>query len=769
MDWGAHAGPRRTDASERSTTIAQGIVRHLARLRSPWSDGVTFSLLFLGGVSAVVGDLVFSPIAATPGLGVIGCATLLMLRGTIARREQIRMLQGWMQTVSGELPDMLFEITPAGRFLGTSLASRSILGRAPEDLADRLVCEVTPDPIPFLDGESMPGDTGTWNARWIHADGEAVRHTALVRAVRDTSGHLIAIRGVLRSPDDQAETQAALRASEDRLRRALEAAQNGIMLVDRDGSLIFVNRSLRRMLGYSREVPVHLDQVTAPERLDQLTGLVASRAWADVGGGLFETGLLHRDGTTVESEIALSALREENGTVVLIEVRDLTESRRASDAIRQMADYDRLTGLPSRDLFDRHVQRAILDARQSQECVAVILLDLDRFKLVNDTLGHASGDRLLKAVADRLHQYLPSPHVVARFGGDEFLVLAPQLPVPAAAEGVARRVLQALAEPFPHEGRLLKVAASAGVALFPQHAEDPDALIRIADGAIHIAKDDGGDCFRLGTAEDSVSARDRLSLEADLREAVEQHAFEVYYQPQVDTVTQELRGVEALLRWRHAVRGSVSPADFIPLLEETGLIVPVGEWVLEQSCQQMQEWIANGFAPLRMAVNLSPRQLMVPGLGRVVRGILERTGLQPELLELELTETTASLTMDAVIEVLHELHAIGITTAIDDFGIGHSWLGRLRQFPVQTLKIDRSFIHGMDQSIGDRAIVEAVVALGHALGLTVVAEGVESERDLDLVRKVGCDLVQGYYYSPAVDASVMATIMRDEDSRLAVA
>lgn len=675
-----------------------------------------------------------------------------------------------MDTVSRELPDMLFEITPAGRFLGVTLASSEILGRPPEDLIGRLVCEVTPDPVPFLDGGPLPDDMGVWDARWIHANGDAVQHTALVHAVRDARGQLVSLRGVLRNPSgDQSETQAALRASEERLRRALEAAQNGVMLVDRDGSLIFVNRALRRMLGYGREVPAHLNQVTAPERLDQLTGLVASRAWADVGGGLFETGLRHRDGATVEAEIALSALREENGTVVLIEVRDLTEARRASDAIRQMADYDRLTGLPSRDLFDRHVLRAILDARQSQECVAVILLDLDRFKLVNDTLGHASGDRLLKAVADRLHQYLPAPHVVARFGGDEFLVLAPHLPVPAAAEGVARRVLQALAAPFPHEGRLLKVAASAGVALFPQHAEDPDALIRIADGAIHLAKDGGGDCFRLGTAEDSVSARDRLSLEADLREAVEQHAFEVYYQPQVDPVSQELRGVEALLRWRHAERGSVSPADFIPLLEETGLIVPVGEWVLEQSCQQMQAWIADGFSPIRMAVNLSPRQLMVPGLGRMVRGILERTGLQPELLELELTETTASLTMDAVIEVLHELHAIGITTAIDDFGIGHSWLGRLRQFPVQTLKIDRSFIHGMDQSAGDRAIVEAVVALGHALGLTVVAEGVESERDLDMVRQVGCDLMQGYYYSPAVDAVTMASMMRGVMARQAAA
>lgn len=701
---------------------------------------------------------------AAGGLALVAGATLLAFGGRDGWRAQAT--EGWPETLDREWPDMLFEVAPDGRFLDVTGASHSILGWAPEELTDRPIGRVTLDPVPFLDGGSLLGDAGLWDAHWIRASGEAVHYTTRVWAVRDADGHLVSVRGVLRDPSDRRETEETLRVSEGRLRHALEATQNGLMLVGRDGALLFVNRALRETLGYGREAPTRLDQLAAPGQLDQLTGLVASGMWSDVGG-LFEAELRHRDGTTVDAEVALSALRDDHGDAVLVEVRDLAESRRTSEAIRQMADYDRLTGLPSRALFDRHVQRAILDARQRRESVSVILLGLDRFNLVNDTLGHTSGDRLLKAVAERLHEHLPAPHVVARFGGDEFLVLAPQLPVPEAAEGVARRILQALAEPFPHEGRLLKVAASAGVALFPQHAEDPESLIRIADRAIHLVKDEGGDGYRLGTAEDSIEARDRLSLEADLREAVARHAFEVHYQPQVDPATHELRGMEALLRWRHTERGQVSPVDFIPLLEETGLIVPVGEWVLEQSCRQMQAWISDGFPAVRMAVNLSPRQLMVPGLGRVVRDILERTGLEPELLELELTETTADLTLDAVIEVLHELHAIGITTAIDDFGIGHSWLGRLRQFPVQTLKVDRSFIHGMDQSVGDRAIVEAVVALGHALGLTVVAEGVESERDLDLVREVGCDLAQGYYYSPAVDAATMASMMRGDAAQAA--
>lgn len=257
----------------------------------PWPDGITFGLLFAGALAAFASNWALGPTAGAPGLAVAGVASLLAVRGALARHDRLRVLDGWIRMISRELPDMLFEISHGGRFVGVTLASRAILGRAPAELIGRLVCEVTPDPIPFLDGDPLPGDTGAWNARWIHANGEAQHYTALVRAVRDPQGELVALRGVLRNPGDQAQAQHALRASEERLRRALEAAQNGIILVDRDGSLIFVNHSLRRMLAYGREMPVHLDQVTAPDRLDQLTGLVASRAWADVCGGLFEAGL----------------------------------------------------------------------------------------------------------------------------------------------------------------------------------------------------------------------------------------------------------------------------------------------------------------------------------------------------------------------------------------------------------------------------------------------------------------------------------------------
>ncbi|TAK77347.1 MAG: bifunctional diguanylate cyclase/phosphodiesterase [Dehalococcoidia bacterium] len=722
-------------------------------------------LLVAAGFAAFMAAEAGAPLIGAAGGIALAAGTTLLAAGARGRGGRTP-AAGWPETLDAEWPDVLFEVTAEGRTLDVAGASRAILGWAPEEITGLAASQVTLDPVPFLDAGPTAPDGGRWSARWIHADGSAASHEARVWAIRDAEGRVASVRGVLRDPGEHAETEARLRASEHRLRHALDATREGLALVASDGTLLFVNEALRAMLGYDVAGPARLDQLAAPGRLDLLAGLVASREWTE-GSGVFETALRCRDGSVVDVEVALSALRDGQGEAVLVEVRDLAEARRSGEAIRRMADYDRLTGLPGRDLFDRHVRRAIIDARQRDEGVCVILLGLDRFNLVNDALGHASGDRLLKAVAERLQDRLPSPQVVARFSGDEFLVLAPQLPAPESAEGVARRVLQALAEPFLHEGRLLKVAASAGVALFPQHADDPESLIRVADRAIHLVKDKGGDGYRIGAEEETADMRDRLSLEADLREAVAQHAFEVHYQPQVDPTTHELRGMEALLRWRHSERGLVSPVDFIPLLEQTGLIVPVGEWVLEQSCRQMQAWIADGSRAVRLAVNLSPRQLMVPGLERTVRAILERTGLRPELLELELTETTANLTMDAVIEVLHGLHSIGVTTAIDDFGIGHSWLGRLRQFPVQTLKVDRSFIHGMDESAGDRAIVEAVVALGHALGLTVVAEGVESERDLILVREVGCDLVQGYYYSPAVDAATMALMLQGDTAQAA--
>lgn len=711
--------------------------------------------------ASAVGVSLLAAILRGPGWFVIEGFALLAVCGSLAglvaavqERRGVRAQRSWARVVAENLPDIIFEARADGTFRTVSAASQSLLGYDPQALIGRPVAAVTTDPLPNL-AHVAPGTSVAWNTSWIHARGERIPLTTMLRTRRDASGRISAIQGLVRDHRERLAAEEALRDSEERFRRVLDTAHNGVLLVAHDGRLLLTNDALRNLLGYQ---PAEMSRLTLndlvhPVYVDQVAALMASRLWSDSAPGHYEIALVGREGNRIEVEISLSAFRESGKpTGALMEVRDLTEARRASETIRRMADYDRLTGLPNRELFDRHLQRAVIDARANGVHVAVILFDLDRFKLINDTLGHPSGDRLLKSVAERLSRSLPSRHILARFSGDEFLVLAPDLGGVPAAEGIAQRLLGAFAEPFDHDGHQLQVSATAGVAVFPAHADDAETLIRIADAAVHAGKAEGGARYRLGSTDADDPALRRLALEADLRRAVERGEFEVYYQPQVMPASGEVLGLEALLRWNHPDRGPVSPAEFVPLLEETGLIVEVGDYVLRRACEDAQVWRSRGFPRIRVAVNLSPRQFLVSDLEQRVRRVLEETGLPPAALELELTESAGTLNLDAVVDVLERLDAIGVTTAIDDFGIGHSWLGRLQRLPVRTLKVDRSFVAGMAGSTNDLAIVEAVVALGHALGLNVVAEGVEDSGQLDVVRAIGCDLVQGYFFAPAVPA-----------------
>lgn len=691
------------------------------------------------------------------------------LEETVRHRSASNRRRDRLRYITHHLPDVLFEATPDGVFTSVSRATSRVLLTDPRAVRGMSITDFTQEALPPI--EAAPGEAGaqqsaqqSWTAMWHLPDGSRKPLNVILQPVRDGRGRVTALRGVIRDQAERLAAETALRESEARFRRVLDAAQNGIMLVSHDGNLLLTNDALRTLLGYSAsEMQAHsLADLVHPAYVDQLMALMASRAWSDAAPSHYEVQLLSQHGALIEAEVSLAAFRErERTTGVLIEVRDLTEARRASEAIRHMADYDRLTGLPNRDLFERHLQRALIDARATQTQVGVVLLDLDRFKLINDTLGHPSGDRLLKAVAERLQHVLPPRHLPARFSGDEYLVLCPDLSGPAGADAAARRVIAAFNAPFELDGHLLQVSASAGVGVYPAHANDPETLVRIADAALHEAKAEGGNRYRMGSNDANDPARRRLELEADLRLAVERGDLHLAYQPQVDPATGEVKAVEALLRWDHPVRGQVGPDEFVPLLEETGLIVEVGDQVLREACVQGRRWHNAGHRHLRVAVNLSPRQFLVSDLDTRVRAALSESGLPPEALEVELTETSGLLDLDAVSGVLDGLIDLGVTTAIDDFGIGQSWLGRLQQFSIRTLKIDRSFIQRVEASGNDFAIVEAVVALGHALGMTVVAEGVETQQQLDIVRAIGCDLVQGFFYAPALAPDALEDYLAD--------
>jgi diguanylate cyclase (GGDEF)-like protein len=430
----------------------------------------------------------------------------------------------------------------------------------------------------------------------------------------------------------------------------------------------------------------------------------------------------------------------------------LAEVRMAEEKIKDLAYHDTLTALPNRLVFTDRLALAVNQAQRQGSRLAVLFLDLDHFKVINDSLGHSLGDQLLQQVAGRLTGCLRAGDTVARLGGDEFTLLLPGVQGPAEAERVGGKVLDALREPYRLESRELFVTASMGISLYPDDGEDADTLVRNADAAMYRAKEQGRDSHRLYAPPMNEMATERLALESALRRALANDELVLHYQPLVEIETGRLHGVEALLRWRHPEKGLLWPSDFLSLAEATGLILPIGPWVLRTACAQAQAWHAQDLRDLRVAVNLSARQFQQPDLAEHVRRALRETGLPAHCLELEITETNAMQNTEATVRTFAELKALGVRISIDDFGIGYSSLGTLKRLPIDTLKIDRSFIRDITTDPDDAAIVTAVIAMAHTLKLNVVAEGVDTEEQLTFLRGYGCDLMQGHLFGPAAPA-----------------
>ena len=445
-------------------------------------------------------------------------------------------------------------------------------------------------------------------------------------------------------------------------------------------------------------------------------------------------------------------------------IRDITE-RKAQDArIEHLAYHDSLTGLPNRTMLMDRLGHALSQAQRLDQQLAVLFIDLDRFKLVNDSLGHSVGDQLLQEIARRLRASLRDADTVARVGGDEFQVVVTNIGGATGAARIAEKLMRALGEPFTLEGQELHVTASLGLSLFPRDGDSGALLLKYADIALYEAKGEGRNAYRFFSPEMNAQAHGRLRLENDLRRAVERHELELHYQPQLDLATGEVCAVEALVRWRHPVRGLVLPNAFIPMAEETGLVLGIGEWVLNEACRQVAQWqregISEGTTPLRVAVNISARQLQRPGLDGGVRRALALSGLPAECLELEITESSVMLDPQHAQSVLQSLRELGVQLSIDDFGTGYSSLAYLKRLPLDRLKIDRSFIGGIPTDSDDAAIVETIIVMTHKLGLRVIAEGVETlEQQLQLVRQ-GCDEMQGFLLAQPAPADELPALLR---------
>ena len=461
---------------------------------------------------------------------------------------------------------------------------------------------------------------------------------------------------------------------------------------------------------------------------------------------------------------------EETGETagVIAVLRDITERKEAEQQIEYQAYHDALTGLANRRLFQEHLSLALALAQRRQKEVAVLFLDLDHFKVINDSLGHTIGDALLQETAARLKNAVREGDTVARVGGDEFTIVLQELPNAQEAAIVARKVLRTIAAPMEVSGHRLYVTTSIGITVFPADGEDAETLLKNADAAMYRAKAEGRNTYQMSTRELSRSTHERMTVESGLHLALEAGEFELMYQPQIDVETMDVVGMEALLRWRHPQRGVILPDEFIRVAEERGLILPIGDWVLRQACLDARRFQERGMPRFRVAVNLSARQFRDPSLTSTVESALRDSGIPPETLELEITESMAMENVHQTMATLEQFRRRGVTIAIDDFGTGHSSLSYLKRFPIDALKIDRSFVTDVPDKFEDAAIVSSVIQLASGLGLRVVAEGVETSEQLEFLKNAGCREAQGFYFSyPAAIDELLSLVAIPEAGRTA--
>ena len=590
----------------------------------------------------------------------------------------------------------------------------------------------------------------------LRADGRKVPIELRLVLVWDDQGAFEGVLGVGRDISQQRRAEKDLRMAAT----VFEHSTSAILITDPAGYIVQANEAFSRVSGYALEQV--LDQLpnmlTVDEQQDAhlryvLKQLNEHSTWEG------EVWLKRRNGEHYPAWVGITAVLDDEGDLAsyVCFFSDISERKASEQRIHRLAYYDALTHLPNRTLFQDRLHTALQSAERQKGWVVLMFLDLDRFKPINDSLGHAAGDRMLKEMATRLLGCVDDDDTVARMGGDEFtLLLQPRANREMAlnrAIHVAEQILGSLVKPFVLEGREFFVTASIGIALSPQDGNELSQLMKNADTAMYHAKERGKNNFQFYQADMNASALERLELESDLRHALDQNEFVLYYQPQFSGDGKRLTGAEALLRWRHPRRGLVPPGDFIPVLEELGLVVDVGDWVISEACRQLKTWHQNKVRVPKVSVNISARQFSDGQLGTRIATILKDTGLPPACLELELTESILMREVNEAMQILASLKNLGLSIAVDDFGTGYSSLNYLKQFPIDVLKIDRTFVDGLPSGEQDAQIARAIIAMAHSLNLAVIAEGVETHEQLDFLREHGCDEVQGYLFGRPMPAN----------------
>ncbi|NIY75528.1 EAL domain-containing protein [Thalassospira sp. HF15] len=551
------------------------------------------------------------------------------------------------------------------------------------------------------------------------------------------------------------ETQQKVRDRESRLSAIVQNVADGIMTITPNGHIVEYNAATKEILGMMRDESPKgrtLHEFLMPRAIPllehSLEELAAQAPSGETVEKRFTLPIIRADQKEIDISIALRLIPDSATPLMTAVINDITVRKRYEEQLVYMANHDTLTNLPNRSMLENSLSKALQNhkdnAAERVGATAILFIDLDRFKLINDSLGHDVGDLLLKAVALRLQKVIGRQEIVGRLGGDEFLIIIPDLKETQDAVILSQAVLDALAPAFDIKGRVLFVTPSIGIALYPSDGEDFPALMRNADTAMYSAKSSGGGTYHFFTKTMNESAMARLVIENDLREALVKDEFELHYQPKVDLRTNRVCGLEALIRWKQPGRGYISPMQFIPVAEETGLIGKIGEWVFREVCRQIAEWDAQSIPATPIAVNLSPRQLIEGRITETVSRILSETGTPAARIVLEVTETAMMQDIKKSTTILEELRHLGLKIAVDDFGTGYSSLAYLKRLPINTIKIDRSFVRDVTIDTDDAAITRTIIAMGHNLGLKVVAEGVETNEQMQFLRECNCDEVQGF-------------------------
>jgi diguanylate cyclase (GGDEF)-like protein/PAS domain S-box-containing protein len=685
-------------------------------------------------------------------------ATILIISSHLRRNSRnktnIQLNEQYYKSLFEENPDAIFIFDLNGKFVVANKAV-AIYGYSVEELIDK----------PFADF-ILPNDLERVTAHFVEAvEGKATNYECsifdkegLQREISVTNipifvnGEINGVYTIIKDITEHKKAQNDLMEAEAKYRSLIENSLVGVYIMQ-DGKLVYVNPRLCEMSGYTYEdlMGLNVADFIYPEDLPLVNENIRKRFNNETGTIKYEYRAIRKDKSVITFELYGSKIVYHGRDAIIGTVIDITERKNTEKMIKHMAYHDQLTNLPNRYLLREKLNEVIIASRQNNCQFALLFLDLDRFKAINDTMGHEVGDQVLTEIAERLKVCVEENDIISRYGGDEFSVLLPESGKQRASQ-VAYQILTKLSLPLTFHHHEILVTPSIGISLFPAHGENFDRLIKNADLAMYHAKSLGRNNFQFFNEQLNKKAQYELRLEINLRKALEKNQLVLFYQPQVNLETNQVCGAEALMRWVHPEKGIIPPADFIPIAEETGLIIPMGEWAIRTACQENKKWQLAGFSPIIVSVNISAKQFFQSNLVDIVKSALAETGLEPNFLELEITE---SITMDVErsISTLLELKKLGVKISIDDFGTGYSSLNYLRRLPIDKLKIDQSFIRECPNDINSNTIVRTIIVMAHLLKLQVKAEGVETKEQVSFLLGQGCKEAQGYLFSKPITVS----------------